>query len=118
VDLDISLEDLTEKEIWNAYDRMYQNVNLYSVKRGMFIGETLFTVSDAYVKATSLLDYSNVGSLDLPGFKEINKYYFEPMPPVKDDDLSQPGGEDSSQPGQTEPGYKGDSGSGTVANTP
>lgn len=71
-------EDITdEKEIWAAYERFYSMEYLYRVNRGMFIGNTLFTISNAYVKANSLDDFSDIGTVDLPGFKEINSYYFD-----------------------------------------
>lgn len=60
-----------KNEDWAVYDKLYQSEYLYHVYRGMFIGDTLYTVSNAFVKATSLADFKTISTLDVPGFKEM-----------------------------------------------
>ncbi|MHB1483870.1 MAG: beta-propeller domain-containing protein [Saccharofermentanales bacterium] len=67
--------DYTQKtEDWSEFESLYQNEYLYRVNRGMFIGDTIFTVSNAFVKSNSLIDFKSTGSLDVPGFIEYNQY--------------------------------------------
>ncbi|MHB1452417.1 MAG: beta-propeller domain-containing protein [Saccharofermentanales bacterium] len=74
-------------EDWAIYNRIYSYSYLYAVKRGVFINDTLFTISDFIVKANSLNDFSAISEVKLPGFEEINYYYFnQPVPDVKPSD--------------------------------
>jgi uncharacterized secreted protein with C-terminal beta-propeller domain len=100
--IDLPVQEPTEKEYWAQYEMLYKNEYLYSVKRGMFIGDTLFTISDAFVKASSLTDFSDKGKIELPGFKEVNYYAFQEVP-------SYPEGKTDGSGGATE----GSSGTGT-----
>ncbi len=63
-------------EEWEEFNKIYNYSYLYSVKRGAFIGSTLFTVSDYIIKANSLDDFSNIGDVKLPGFNELYEQYF------------------------------------------
>lgn len=68
--------DYTQKtDDWAVFENLYQNEYLYKVSRGMFIGDTLFTVSNAFVKANSLTDFKPVGSMNVPGFNEYSQFY-------------------------------------------
>lgn len=70
--------DYTQKtEAWSEFELMYKNEYLYKVNRGMFIGDTLFTVSNAYVKASSLADFKDISKIDVPGFTD---YYTNAYP--------------------------------------
>lgn len=86
--LDLPAQEPTNTQDWAKYEMLYKNEYLYSVKRGMFIGDTLYTISDAFVKASSLTDFSDKGKIELPGFKEVNYYAFQevsPYPETKSD---------------------------------
>ncbi len=65
-----------KSEDWAAFDKLYQSEYLYKVNRGMFIGDTLFTVSNAFIKSTSLKEFKAIDSISVPGFNEIyqNQY--------------------------------------------
>ena len=58
---------------FTSYDdilSMIDQESLYgsrAVTRGLYVGDTLFTVSAGLVKATSLTDFSTLGSVVLPG---------------------------------------------------
>lgn len=86
-----------KEEDWAVYNRIYSYSYLYAVKRGVFINDTLYTISDYIVKANSLNDFSAIGEVKLPGFEEINYYYFnQPVPDVKPADGTG---------GKSDPGY-------------
>jgi len=40
------------------------------ITRGVYVGDTLYTISGGLVKATSLSDFSTLGSVELPGASE------------------------------------------------
>jgi uncharacterized secreted protein with C-terminal beta-propeller domain len=68
---------------FKSYDDIFAKVDQESmwgsrmVTRGLYINDTLFTFSAGSVKATSLSDFSALGSVDLPGATE---YYGEVKP--------------------------------------
>ncbi|MHB8962095.1 MAG: beta-propeller domain-containing protein [Saccharofermentanales bacterium] len=61
---------------WEIYNRIYSYSYLYAVKRGVFVDDTLFTISDYIVKANKIADFSFISEVKMPGFEEINYYYF------------------------------------------
>lgn len=63
-------------EEWEEFNKIYSYSYLYSVKRGAFVGSTLFTVSDYIIKANSLDDFSDIGDVKIPGFDELYGQYF------------------------------------------
>jgi len=63
-----SNDSSTKTAAWQEYEKKMQYEYFYHVSRGVFIGETLFTVSNAVIKANSLKDYSETGKIDVPGF--------------------------------------------------
>ncbi len=65
-----------KNEDWAAYEKMYSYSYMYAVKRGLFSGDTLFTVSDYIIKANSLDDFSDIGEAKLPGFDEMYGQYY------------------------------------------
>ena len=68
---------------FKSYEDIYAKVDQESmwgsrmVTRGLYINDTLFTISAGSVHATSLTDFSAIGSVDLPGAQE---YYGEVKP--------------------------------------
>lgn len=61
----------------NGIREFYYYGHLFNVRRGVYVDDVLFTVSDAYIKSASLDDYSKIGEIELPGFEEILKIYYQ-----------------------------------------
>ena len=49
----------------------------YSVKRSLYIGETLYTLSDKTIKMNNLEDLEEINKLDLPYVDPVEPFLFE-----------------------------------------
>ena len=68
------LDEKKRTDAWQKYEEQMMNQYYYAVTRGVFINDTLFTISNAMVRSNSLTDFTGISSLDVPGFKEMMNY--------------------------------------------
>ncbi|MDD2393035.1 MAG: beta-propeller domain-containing protein [Eubacteriales bacterium] len=68
---------------WVKYEKIYSNSYIYAVRRGAFVGDTLFTVSDKLIKSNALSDFKDIGEVEMPGFTEMYSQFFTDYSPER-----------------------------------